>query len=345
MNKKKKGSTIVFILVIGLAVTTIIGGLISSSVFTTKLNYVEKEDDDLLYAAEGALEKGLYKLKSFNITSVNLPELVTELENETVKKAEFEIEDMGNNTFKIIGRAYNINGNKRVVSSIVKRLNRSSILDYALNANGNITSDYDNRINMGGVAVNAGGDYKITANGGSIVTENVDHNKFDLPNITFDKVNKAKLTFYNNGQKLEVNDSNKTVNVNNLDNGEQPANGAIKFKVKDYVVYLFNADKLIITNQGNSNFEKQVIICTGDIEIDLHNSMPMELSSIFGNNINISGNGQLSITGIPGLSQADVTLLENNINKFTSPSWSMSATEGNEDSSNIEWEKEETVYE
>lgn len=345
MIKKKKGSTIILVLVIGLATTAILGTLMTSAVFTSKLNIFEKNDDDLLYAAEGALEKGISKLENTNTTSVNLPESVDELKGEVVDKAEFEIEDKGNGTFKVTGRAYDKENNKRAVSVIVKKNNNSNVLDYALNATGNIVMQYENRIDLKDICINAPGTVDLKPNNGSRLPNRIDENVFELPKFKFGKETSGKLVFDNHGEEYTINNTSNKLTISNLDNGGTPTSGATKFGIDEYVVYLFNLDKLTIANHGKTHFKKYIIINTGDIDIELNGSFPISFSSIFGKNINLLGNGQFSVSGIPDLDEEKLIYLENTVNKYTDTNWKLTPSSGDSNGSNVTFEKEEITYE
>lgn len=320
-QKRKRGSTIVLVLVIGLAMTIIMSTMMSSAIYSSKLNNYEKNDDDLIYAAEGALELGLSKLKNENVTSatnVSVPELINE---ESVKEVRYSIISNGN-IYTVTAEALNNNMKRSVIAKLdSKKITASNALENSMVSQDGISISTSSKhvdmsqtqvmIDDGSVGLptkpgNGNGNNKIEG------PQKINNETINLPEFS-QNIKKINGTITINDKNIGNTNIYPSFGTEiNLDGSTKVTNGIGWFNVnesapnKSYRVVLVNADKLIldINGGGSADLNNLILICSGDIEIRCNGKIEIKYSTIFGNSITTTDNGQIDVIGAPNMGES-----------------------------------------
>lgn len=396
-HNKKSGSTILLILTISMVVTLLCGTMLSAMLFTMKGNGIEKKNDDLLYAAEGGFELGRALVAKDIIYCNSVGDLVAQgyinsqalkLSTNTVHSVDIttqEIITANRVKVKSIAYGYDGTGNKNVddkivVEKVIERTNipgvppsSGNIFQNSMVANGTIEIDTMGSGDLGTTQITAGGGIPSIKPG--VIPPTIKNDVIESPifkPVANPKIKKQTGTVTANyvsgtGHGVSLRDQ---ATILRDDGSTSVDNGIGRLVINDrnigtsmgayYEVILVNADKLLIKPQDRQslNETKTIVICSGDIEIEVNEGTnTITRSTFFGRKVKATKPGAISIFNAPAngtttddLSSEQLTAIDNVLKEYIE-NWGGAASPGGPGGSGggttENWEEieSETVYE
>ncbi|MGL5150966.1 MAG: hypothetical protein ACRC7N_10400 [Clostridium sp.] len=322
IKKKRKGSSLIFVLAMA-AIFTIVSGVAASAVVaTTKANSGEKIWEDLVYTCEAGVEnavtkayQGIYNTQIPNygdtmsfrlgpdpasgaITSGPFSDLKISVFVEVTKSGDLKDPnlpfDPTNN--KYVNTYYVVKSTstykpmdtddkrqeRSIKAKVLRTVNNNDIFKYSLCADG-VTVESGGAINAQTGPVNSSKDPAVIGGAGSTITGPVDKAEFTVPNLN--KIRKAGKLEFNNFDdfKIATSEHIKTLTFTT-------SNGT------NYSIYLVSANELVFKKKLILN--NAIIICNGVISIS-NEGGHQTYSSMIAEKINIASGGSLTIDYAP----------------------------------------------
>ncbi|WP_297633883.1 pilus assembly PilX N-terminal domain-containing protein [uncultured Clostridium sp.] len=334
MRKKKRGSTMLTVLAIGMIFMTLSGIMLTVIMGTMKSNTNQKNREDLKYAAESGIEiaRSYFKLGNTTIdtrTDIEEKELTKILIRDNVEKVDvFLEEENGESIVKSI--AYCGNGKETVKVKYTKSIsgNTTNIFEHGLvSGSGGITITNGGTIDTSTSSISTPSG-KVTATDGKVTGE-IKSN--DIKRIEFKnwKTPEKKITYKDNGKfyidekevpvmevkgsmnrafinpewskpNLTIVGSNKTLEEYFKDGKEESiikvevAGTKVGYKVD---VILVNSENLEI--ETSRQLTNSIIINNGKIIVGGKGNFALNSSTILANEIAINNEGTLHVTNQP----------------------------------------------
>lgn len=327
--KKKKGNTLLLLLVIGMIITILGTTLAGAISYTTKSNLRDKDIEDLIFAAESGIDYAYAKLKTDGTSGITMKYTdggvhgvaLTSLLFNKVNELTVEVtpED-ADGTIKIIGSSKNTDSKTRKVTATFKKakaltgdvFNNSLVASKdKVGVNGNGT------INLGTTNINSPADHEIGI--GGVGPDEVKKAAYeDLDFITqFKHVKQVNVKKIGGLEGAEFRDEKgRLIPIVNLTeyatdpthSKPLPANingvGYIKYGF-GYSMYIVNTDELNIIYDGAPEQRvKNLVICKGKVnfrpevvggQFNLH----LVHSMIFGTSVYVDQKGSITMSYMP----------------------------------------------
>lgn len=259
VNKKKRGSSILLVLMVATVMIIISSVVASSLVSTTRMNTVEKREDDISYAAEAGIEQVLSNARKGNYGSLVVGDYITPFNlNTTFISQEIEVE--------VTGIVVDVAGKKTIHATSIAKDNRNGATK---EVQGMITED---RVVSGGHSSLL--KYNICAN--NLIIHSASALNGDMASLNGS--NSFILDVAGQVSSGTVN-SNDAINVPKFNEGKVPMtslpiviNNAIELgnlpSTKDSLLYK-GALKLEYTNSYTNSKMKVIFANTPNLIIDL----------------------------------------------------------------------------
>ncbi|MEG0297728.1 MAG: pilus assembly PilX N-terminal domain-containing protein [Clostridium sp.] len=372
--RKKRGSTILMVLMIATVMIIVSSVIANSLVFTAKGTSIEKNKADFLYAAEGGLESGIQVYKAGRIT--DFPFDIAYLEDSTsgIKKVTVELhKDVLTNKEKIVSTVYDMNDDilVQIKLPINEGSSRINVLENTLFSSSGIEIGDTGSINLEicNIAYNDTSNCDLPTSVGFKPPKNTTpvNNpvkptfKSELVISRTGELRVKSLTDLYNLPEVAMMNENPTPAIGNLPNGigkfvlpnisgiPGDPYGAIGYKV-----ILVDAPKLVIDIPfgGVTPDIGYIVVCSGEIEITsipLNSTYGLSATTLYGDGLIIDEAASVHMTGSPlnatgssllNLQQWQVDFLDGLIKKYI-PNFSISGSGGSGntiDYGNIEYD-------
>lgn len=331
VNKKKRGSSILLVLMVATVMIIISSVVASSLVSTTRMNTIEKREDDISYAAEAGIEQVLSNARKGDYGSLVVGDYITPFNlNTTFISQEIEVE--------VTGIIVDVAGKKTIHATSIAKDTRnaatkevqghitennihsggtSNLLKYSIC--GNNVNIYSSGALFGAVAsLNGTNNYTTEIEGAMSSTPNMGET-FIVPKFKESLIPKVSIPI----QIKTIDDWNNIPDNKGGMGIDKPYKGAIKLNNLSMQIVLVNAPNIIIDSgvlasiarhnvivfsSGNITVAKTNVIGTGiDIQtgnpfrlpIDFYAELgaPLQLTGIsfVGDTVNFYNNGALTI--------------------------------------------------
>lgn len=362
MKKKKKGSSLVLVLIFALFFTAISGVVVSAVVSTTRGNSAQEVWEDTYYAAESAIETAIIKAsnggfdsieeqpldgvynpaKVYEMTYLQYSEFPTcdRFENTTISVKVTKSGDKNaagdkyiNSYYLIESTAKNTERNQeRVINAtIAKKMGSGDIFKYMICGKGVY-------VNVGGAAdmdpINSTDfDASITIEGGAALNPN-ERADFTIPKFNFNTMSSHEINGTVTDSAFKVLfDKKDSTGSNGVFHFKTPATRFSNSEVDVYLVNMPSSNMNLKINCGSDGFSNAIIITNGNIELNITGTTEITYGSIIGNEIKTSGTGSMSLKippyGSPQsrLSDSDLVELNRKIAMYAD-NWNVSESVG-----------------
>lgn len=324
---KKKGSSILMVLMVATVLIMLSAVVSSALVFTTKGNEIEKVRADYLYAAEGGIEYGVEEFTKAGpftgtmVGSIDTGIRVDFLSNTSVTndKDIFEVrvvcKDNGDG-YDLISTVYNRNKDvlAKVTVPIKGKIGMSKILEYSVASASRVDVISESAIDFG----TGKGAYNSNATAPDNVWNQPGVNPSVQPAVQDVKMLEPKFrtsVVTKRASTYEVNDFTTLLDKVKADGGKEinPNGAAVKLdnglgyytQLKDdengvagiYTVIFISAPKVIIKECGVMN--NTIIVCDGEIEIQGAAGGAFSRSTIYAPKFIINTGGSIALSNAP----------------------------------------------
>lgn len=335
MNKKR-GSTIITVLMIAMVMVISASVIAIGVVYTTGGNANEKERQDITYAAEAGIDKALSNIVQSEAKGIAPPSTfsVNEFRNDYGIEVGVKLQKVGSEQkYKVTSTAKKGMKKKVVEATISKDANSGEVFSNLLCGSKIIVRA--GSVNLGTGDINTSNNNAVIGGGSTLNPTNQNNFQYTLPQYNFEEMDKDPVT----GKSIVTGSSSAEI-ISKLDDLERNKKGVRKISFKsskivlDYRVYLINSNNFVMhMPSSGGEFKNIIFICSGNYTIENTDKVKFTQSTVIGDEIIFDGIGAIHMSysphtkpdhpwyGYAPLSDSDLNFINKTIADNYAPNW------------------------